>query len=107
MDSTRDRSPQDHEQAEPLIGTVAVVGYPNVGKSTLVNRLTESRAAVVHETAGGTRDRQEPVCDWDGKRLVLLDTRGGGPPRPPPVTQSIAHPAPPPVQGGDPRLFLL
>src|SRR2546428_1548676 len=38
----------------PLLGTVAIVGFPNVGKSTLVNRLTETRAAVVHETPGGT-----------------------------------------------------
>jgi hypothetical protein len=47
-------------------GTVAIVGFPNVGKSTLVNRLTESRAAVVHETAGVTRDRKELLCDWNG-----------------------------------------
>ena len=62
MDSTSERSPLDDEQAEPLIGTVAVVGFPNVGKSTLVNRLTETRAAVVHETPGVTRDRKEVVC---------------------------------------------
>src|SRR5205085_8698719 len=55
------------EPQPPLIGTVAIVGFPNVGKSTLVNRLTESRAAVVHETPGVTRDRKELVCDWNGK----------------------------------------
>jgi len=49
--------------AEPeLAGTAAIVGFPNVGKSTLVNRLTASRDAVVHETAGVTRDRKELVC---------------------------------------------
>src|SRR5438067_1765191 len=59
-----------------LLGTVAIVGFPNVGKSTLVNRLTESRAAVVHETPGVTRDRKELVCEWNGKRFLLIDTGG-------------------------------
>ena len=48
---------------------VAVVGYPNVGKSTLVNRLTGSREAVVHEQAGVTRDRKELEADWNGRRF--------------------------------------
>ena len=56
--------------------TVAIVGFPNVGKSTLVNRLTESRAAVVHETAGVTRDRKELLCDWNGVTFRLIDTGG-------------------------------
>ncbi|HWE34670.1 MAG TPA: ribosome biogenesis GTPase Der [Solirubrobacteraceae bacterium] len=55
---------------------IAVVGYPNVGKSSLVNRLTESREAVVHETAGVTRDRKELETEWNGKRLTLIDTGG-------------------------------
>jgi GTPase len=59
-----------------LAGTVAVVGFPNVGKSTLVNRLTESRAAVVHETPGVTRDRKELVCEWGGTWFRLVDTGG-------------------------------
>jgi GTP-binding protein len=59
-----------------LVGTAAIVGFPNVGKSTLVNRLTESRAAVVHETPGVTRDRKELVCEWRGKRFLLVDTGG-------------------------------
>ena len=63
-------------EAARLIGTVAVVGYPNVGKSTLVNRLTGTRAAVVHETHGTTRDRKELVCEWNGKRFLLIDTGG-------------------------------
>jgi GTPase len=63
--------------SEPeLVGTAAIVGFPNVGKSTLVNRLTESRAAVVHETPGVTRDRKELVCEWRGKRFLLVDTGG-------------------------------
>jgi len=57
-------------------GTVAIVGFPNVGKSTLVNRLTESRAAVVHESPGVTRDRKELLCDWNGVTFRVIDTGG-------------------------------
>jgi GTPase len=55
---------------------VAIVGYPNVGKSSLVNRLTESREAVVHERPGVTRDRKELETDWNGRELTLIDTGG-------------------------------
>ena len=55
---------------------VAVVGYPNVGKSTLVNRLSGTREAVVHEEAGVTRDRKELETDWNGRRFMLVDTGG-------------------------------
>ena len=55
---------------------VAVVGYPNVGKSSLVNRLTQSREAVVHERPGITRDRKELSTDWNGRRFTLIDTGG-------------------------------
>lgn len=55
---------------------VAIVGYPNVGKSSLVNRLTGSREAVVHEQPGVTRDRKELSTDWNGQPLVLIDTGG-------------------------------
>jgi GTP-binding protein len=55
---------------------VAVVGYPNVGKSSLVNRLTGSREAVVHERSGITRDRKEIPCEWNGRRFELIDTGG-------------------------------
>src|SRR6201994_3430225 len=55
---------------------VAIVGYPNVGKSSLVNRLTESREAVVHEQAGVTRDRKELPTEWNGRALTLIDTGG-------------------------------
>jgi GTP-binding protein len=55
---------------------VAIVGYPNVGKSSLVNRLTESREAVVHERPGVTRDRKELHTDWNGRSLTLIDTGG-------------------------------
>ena len=57
-----------------IAGTVAIVGFPNVGKSTLINRLTATRQAVVHETPGVTRDRKELLCDWNGKHFLLIDT---------------------------------
>jgi GTPase len=55
---------------------VAVVGYPNVGKSTLVNRLSGTRETVVHEQAGVTRDRKEVDADWNGLGFTLVDTGG-------------------------------
>jgi GTPase len=64
------------ETAPEIAGTVAIVGFPNVGKSTLINRLTESRQAVVHETPGVTRDRKELLCDWNGVHFLLIDTGG-------------------------------
>ena len=55
---------------------VAIVGYPNVGKSSLVNRLAGSREAVVHERPGITRDRNEIECEWAGRAFTLIDTGG-------------------------------
>jgi GTP-binding protein len=55
---------------------VAVVGYTNVGKSSLINRLTGTREAVVHERPGVTRDRKELDCEWNGRRFTLIDTGG-------------------------------
>jgi GTPase len=55
---------------------VAVLGYPNVGKSSLVNRLTQTREAVVHERPGITRDRKELTTEWNGRTLTLIDTGG-------------------------------
>ncbi len=59
-----------------IAGTVAIVGFPNVGKSTLINRLTQTRNAVVHETPGVTRDRKELLCEWSGTTFRLIDTGG-------------------------------
>ncbi len=56
--------------------TVAVVGFPNVGKSTLINRLAGGREAVTHAEPGVTRDRKRIPCDWNGVAFELLDTGG-------------------------------
>src|SRR5262249_54954101 len=109
---TRPRTPagmseQDGAGSEnELLGTVAIVGFPNVGKSTLVNRLTESRAAVVHETPGVTRDRKELVADWNGKRFLLVDTGGVDIAGTDPITRSIAEQAKAAVEEADLVLFL-
>jgi GTPase len=93
--------------AEGLAGTVAVVGFPNVGKSTLVNRLTSSRAAVVHETPGVTRDRKELLCEWAGTEFLLIDTGGVDIADPSPITRSIADQARAAVAEADLVLFVV
>jgi GTPase len=90
-----------------MIGTVAIVGFPNVGKSTLVNRLTGSRAAVVHETSGVTRDRKELVADWNGKRFRIIDTGGVDIADSSPMTRSIAAQAQLAVEEADLVLFVV
>jgi GTP-binding protein len=91
----------------PLQGTVAIVGFPNVGKSTLINRLTSSRSAVVHETHGTTRDRKELVCEWRGKEFLLIDTGGVDIADPDPITRSIADQARTAIEEADLVLFVV
>jgi GTP-binding protein len=92
---------------EPLVGTVAIVGFPNVGKSTLVNRLTESRAAVVHETPGVTRDRKEVVAEWAGKRFLVVDTGGVDVADRSPITRSVVDQAREAVEDADLVVFVV
>jgi GTP-binding protein len=91
----------------PLLGTVAVVGFPNVGKSTLVNRLSATRQAVVFETPGVTRDRKEIVCEWNGKRFILVDTGGVDVVDPSPITRGIVEQARRAVEEADLVLFIV
>jgi GTP-binding protein len=72
---------------------VAIVGYPNVGKSSLVNRLSGTRDAVVHEVAGVTRDRKEVPAEWNGRTFTLIDTGGVDSADPEPMAVQIRHQA--------------
>jgi GTP-binding protein len=86
---------------------VAVVGRPNVGKSTLVNRIIGSRSAVVEEMPGVTRDRREFAADWAGRDFVLVDTGGWEVKPSGEVNVSIREQAEAAVSGADVVLFVV
>ena len=68
---------------------VAIVGRPNVGKSTLFNRLTSSRKAIVRDTPGVTRDRLHGTCEFGGWRATVIDTGGLDPTSDEPLTAQV------------------
>jgi GTP-binding protein len=103
----RTREASDPPPAEPVLGIVAVVGFPNVGKSMLVNRLTATREAVVFETPGVTRDRKEVVCEWSGRRFLLVDTGGVDVADASPLTKDVAAQARQAVGSADLVLFVV
>lgn len=59
-----------------MVPVIALVGRPNVGKSTLFNRLTRTRDAIVGDLSGLTRDRQYGEAKWQGRSYILVDTGG-------------------------------
>ena len=93
--------------SEPFLGTVAIVGFPNVGKSTLVNRLVGSRAAIVHESPGVTRDRNELVAEWAGRQFLVVDTGGVDVADRSRITQSVVQQAREAVADADLVLFVV
>ncbi len=86
---------------------VAIVGYPNVGKSTLFNRLSGRRDAVVDPQAGVTRDRRQGTADWRGRVFQLVDTGGIDEADPSPINRQVASQAMLAVDEADVILFVL
>src|SRR5690606_30043199 len=66
----------EEAEAEPVLPVLAIIGRPNVGKSTLVNRILGRREAVVEDKPGVTRDRVSYPAEWAGRRFLLVDTGG-------------------------------
>src|ERR1700755_425994 len=90
----------------PVVPVVAVGGRPNVGKSTLVNRILGSRQAVVQDVPGVTRDRVSYDATWRGRRFSLVDT-GGWEPRAQGLAARVAAQAEVAVAAADAVLFVI
>ncbi len=86
---------------------IAIVGRPNVGKSTLFNRLARMRQAIVEDEPGVTRDRIYAECTWDDRPFILIDTGGFDPGATTPLQQEIAHQVEEAIQEADLILFLM
>lgn len=86
--------------------TVVVIGRPNVGKSTLVNRIIGSREAIIEDKPGITRDRVRYEAEWNGKRFIIVDT-GGWEPSGEGITMKIAAAAESAITDADLILFVI
>jgi GTP-binding protein len=86
---------------------IAIVGRPNVGKSTLFNRLTRSRAALVDDRPGITRDRLYASVEWEGKGFTLIDTGGFDDSEKEPVLQGVRNQVTKAIEEADRILFLV
>jgi GTP-binding protein len=86
--------------------TVVVIGRPNVGKSTLVNRIIGSREAIIEDKPGITRDRVRYEAEWNGKRFIIVDT-GGWEPSGEGITMKIATAAESAITDADLILFVI
>ncbi len=87
--------------------TIAIVGRPNVGKSTLFNRLIGRRRAIVEATPGVTRDRNYGTVEWRGRSFLLVDTGGFEPKAPTPITRRVVQQAQLAMEDADLILFLV
>ena len=89
------------------LATVAIVGRPNVGKSTLFNRLVGGRRAIVAATPGVTRDRNYGTVEWRGQSFLLVDTGGFEPATSTPLTQQVVEQAQLAMEHADLIVFLV
>src|SRR3989475_2124475 len=89
------------------VPTVAIIGRPNVGKSTLFNRIIGRRQAIVDAQPGVTRDRHFAPAEWNGRRFWLVDTGGLVPGSADPMNRAIRSPGEPAGAGSDGLVFLV
>src|SRR2546422_3684950 len=87
--------------------TVAIIGRPNVGKSTLFNRILGRRQAIVKDFPGVTRDRHYAECEYRGRRFQLVDTGGLGPSAPEQKFSFIREQSPPALPEAGAPVFLM
>lgn len=90
-----------------MMPLVAIVGRPNVGKSRLFNRLTESQRAIVHDYEGVTRDRQYGEAEWFGRRYTVIDTGGFVPDTDEPLLQQMRDQAQLAIDEADVIIFMM
>src|SRR2546427_13243774 len=96
-----------HATVTSIMFTVAIIGRPNVGKSTLFNRVLGRRQAIIKDFPGVTRDRHYVECEYRGRRFPLVDTGGVGPSTDGPKFSPIPEQAPRAVGEPDGSLFLV